>query len=352
MGNCGGRQHVHFSCPLEATVTWYHLLLEEVVRRGVTHQQASDATARYISLLRGSSNTIPEHECRHLQQRPGGLTDDKLLTTFVGSVHKLRPVLFSKRSQRAPGDVGFDLAAMVCRQVDTGKKMVEALPNPLDGEALGQLVLRYEKFLLLSSASPKQVVVPTLILDVVWHAHMQHADSYCKTTLKLCGSVLDHNDDIPDEQLERHRTKTRALWNKRYGNSYDGHRVKSRNKQSGGAQCGSAFCECGEGTEAACANMRDGAACDGGGGGGGGAGGCDGGGGGGGDGAGCGVGGDGGGGCDVGGGYSGGGGGYDGGGGGFSGGGGGFSSCGGGGGGGGGFSSCGGGGGGGGFSGF
>ena len=39
-------------------------------------------------------------------------------------------------------------------------------------------------------------LVPTMIVDLVWHTHMLHPRRYAAETRELAGSFVDHDDDV------------------------------------------------------------------------------------------------------------------------------------------------------------
>eukprot|EP00754_Rhynchopus_humris_P001340 Rhum_TRINITY_DN10800_c0_g1::Rhum_TRINITY_DN10800_c0_g1_i1::g.40426::m.40426 len=296
-GCCCCPTKVQFGFPIADTVKWFHQLLRAVSQRNWTEYQIREGVREYARVLRAAS---PRNTHRQLHHDPDVTTTEQgecsLLQTFIACVHKLSPAHFGRRGQLAPGTFGFNLDAMVLRQVETARKMSRAFPQEtLEAATVKRLVYRYKKFLLLSKKYPTTLVVPTLGIDLIWHAHMMHATKYAATTTALRGgALLDHSDEVGDTSLEKSRSTTRALWNKEYGGGYDGHAgaiaVAAPLVVAG---CGAAACDCGHG--ACAANCADGGAGDAGCGGG--DGGCGGGCGGGGCGGGCGGGGCGGGGC-------------------------------------------------------
>lgn len=142
---------------------------------------------------------------------------------FAQHVHRLNPLRYrhDMNSLERTGRVQLDLNAMhemIERQLVTAAKM--AVIGPTE-ETRKLLVKKYLQFLDLAKAQRGQMVVPTLAIDMVWHAHMNHPRFYAEVTMKRCGFVLDHNDDVPDDQLETHRATTRAAWNGRFKDPYD-----------------------------------------------------------------------------------------------------------------------------------
>ena len=63
-------------------------------------------------------------------------------------------------------------------------------PARVDPAWVERAVARYGQFLLLARDNPGQVVVPTLDIDLVWHAHMLSPDDYADDCRAVVGRVL------------------------------------------------------------------------------------------------------------------------------------------------------------------
>eukprot|EP00658_Telonema_sp_P-2_P085774 TRINITY_DN9851_c0_g1_i3.p1 TRINITY_DN9851_c0_g1~~TRINITY_DN9851_c0_g1_i3.p1 ORF type:complete len:345 (+),score=82.96 TRINITY_DN9851_c0_g1_i3:231-1265(+) len=142
---------------------------------------------------------------------------------FVQHVHRLMPIQYRDEIIRADappphGMSPFDcdrLHRMVVRQVATARKMVNyGMTAPLRVA----MIEDYNKFLALatirkSGPTPTSFIVPTMAIDVVWHAHMgMNPKHYLNYTAEVCGFVLNHNDEMSDEDLEQQRVVTKNLW--------------------------------------------------------------------------------------------------------------------------------------------
>jgi len=55
------------------------------------------------------------------------------------------------------------------------------------------------------------IIVPTLDIDLAWHTHMLFPGHYIHDTKELIGFTPDHDDDMPNQQLELRWEKTQAL---------------------------------------------------------------------------------------------------------------------------------------------
>jgi len=54
----------------------------------------------------------------------------------------------------------------------------------------------------------KEIIVPTLKQDLIWHTHMMHPLCYARECLELGGEYMDHNDFLDDDTLKVQFTKT------------------------------------------------------------------------------------------------------------------------------------------------
>jgi hypothetical protein len=99
---------------------------------------------------------------------------------------------------------------------------------------------RYEKFLLLKSENPNLNVVPTLDIDLVWHAHMLDHQSYVKDCMEKFGKIFNHKDDINDDTLKLNYQSTSDIWKKRFKEEYVAKKKKGEvysNSSSGCVSC-------------------------------------------------------------------------------------------------------------------
>lgn len=92
--------------------------------------------------------------------------------------------------------------------------------NTTHSEAFVRLaVTRYVLFLNLArDRDDSFMLVPTLDIDLVWHAHMLSPADYERDTLAICGKVLSHrqHQHVSLERLQEGRRKTRQLWQDTY----------------------------------------------------------------------------------------------------------------------------------------
>ncbi|CAF2969868.1 unnamed protein product, partial [Rotaria sp. Silwood2] len=81
-----------------------------------------------------------------------------------------------------------------------------------------QMVQNYISFLKL--AIQGEIIVPTFDIDLMWHTHMRFPAFYQRTSIKLCGFVLDHNDSINNATLADAYQKTADRWRQTYKVNY------------------------------------------------------------------------------------------------------------------------------------
>ena len=68
--------------------------------------------------------------------------------------------------------------------------------------AMGTAVSDYRTFLDRFHHSAEELV-PTMVVDLVWHTHMLHSQRYGSETRKLAGRFVNHEDDVSIERLTK-----------------------------------------------------------------------------------------------------------------------------------------------------
>jgi len=87
-------------------------------------------------------------------------------------------------------------------------------------DILNEAIIRYYKFLNLMKLYPGKLFVPTLDVDLVWHAHQLNPSDYHKFTLTNVGNFIDHNDNIEKPSLGNGFIETAQLWKQNYNEGY------------------------------------------------------------------------------------------------------------------------------------
>ena len=93
----------------------------------------------------------------------------------------------------------------------------------LSEDEISTSIDRYCKFLRLARDHPSVLLVPTLDIDLVWHAHMLHPAAYAHDCLAIVGRVFHHDDGDgmgAAEKLSQGLQKTAALWLAKYKEPY------------------------------------------------------------------------------------------------------------------------------------
>lgn len=115
------------------------------------------------------------------------------------------------------------LVANVQRQTAFVDKMQAQLwlRSPAAQGTLRRAGERYAQFLRLFQLAPRQMLVPTLDIDLVWHTHQCSAGVYRASVERRTGVFLDHDDKIGKERLEGGMAGTSREFLRRFGEEYD-----------------------------------------------------------------------------------------------------------------------------------
>ncbi|KAK2612774.1 hypothetical protein QQS21_001226 [Conoideocrella luteorostrata] len=79
---------------------------------------------------------------------------------------------------------------------------------------------RYDKFLALLRMYPRQTIVPTLDIDLVWHTHQCAPAAYVKGTKAIVGRFINHDDTIVKERLSGGFDVSRTYFRVHFGTEY------------------------------------------------------------------------------------------------------------------------------------
>ncbi|KAM3458239.1 hypothetical protein NHJ6243_007461 [Beauveria neobassiana] len=96
-----------------------------------------------------------------------------------------------------------DLCSAVMRQGIFIDKMVNLdwLHSPSAKPTMQRLIKKYQRFLFIMEGYPGQTVVPTLDVDLAWHTHQLHPQSYYQHTVRRMSKFIDHDDKIDEGKL-------------------------------------------------------------------------------------------------------------------------------------------------------
>lgn len=91
-----------------------------------------------------------------------------------------------------------------------------SLPHYKDRKFLEIGVERYKKFLNLKKMYPKEFVVPSYLIDIIWHSHQLHPVAYKNDTVAVLGKIFPHDDSVndrsPDSLLSVSNERTAQIW--------------------------------------------------------------------------------------------------------------------------------------------
>lgn len=96
------------------------------------------------------------------------------------------------------------------------------LPRWIKPEA-EKACLIYKRFLLLFKKHPHEPLVPSRIIDEVWHNHILHTQQYTTDCQAIFGHYLHHTPANPQEnptQLVNDYQKTKQLYLDLFGESF------------------------------------------------------------------------------------------------------------------------------------
>ncbi|CAO3615681.1 unnamed protein product [Mucor hiemalis] len=110
-----------------------------------------------------------------------------------------------------------DLIQAVARQYKFAVKVTKSINwNVPDGIIHG--IRNYSKFLAIIKENPDLKAVPTIEIDLAWHTHMLHHKKYRLFCFEYIGKLINHDENIPETELEAFVVKTDQAWKKRNRN--------------------------------------------------------------------------------------------------------------------------------------
>jgi hypothetical protein len=116
----------------------------------------------------------------------------------------------------------FAMVANVQRQAAFVDKMHQHLwlRSPGFQGTLRRAMKRYENFVQLFKEYPRQVLVPTLDIDLCWHTHQCSASLYKVAMLERAGRFINHDDKYGKNSLDEGMEKTAGYFLERFGEQY------------------------------------------------------------------------------------------------------------------------------------
>jgi hypothetical protein len=82
------------------------------------------------------------------------------------------------------------------------------------------LMKSYERYLFAYLVTPSnQLANPSLLIDLVWHAHMIDPEGYRQDMIRIVGHVIDHDPSIAQD--DSRVAKTSKIWQELFGARYE-----------------------------------------------------------------------------------------------------------------------------------
>lgn len=88
---------------------------------------------------------------------------------------------------------------------------------------LKQMIMRYYRFLQLKTLYPKERLIPTLDIEIIWHTHLLRPEMYRGDCLRLFGRIIDHSlliDDNVEGLKEQAFANTCRLYEEYFRDQY------------------------------------------------------------------------------------------------------------------------------------
>ncbi|MBW0482416.1 hypothetical protein O181_022131 [Austropuccinia psidii MF-1] len=175
---------------------------------------------RLVNVLKSNAYLNQDDSCTSINDCPS-LSLLQALTKTVLSSKGLSRILSAYESSLP---FSIELASAVIRQslfIEKISKLHYTEISIHDQEFLQKSVNRYYAFLELMKSDETKFFVPTLDIDLIWHTHqLTRGWRYCQDTINLVGRLVDHNDNVNDDQLDHSFHETSELWKRHFGVDY------------------------------------------------------------------------------------------------------------------------------------
>ncbi|KAJ6783587.1 hypothetical protein PWT90_08463 [Aphanocladium album] len=185
----------------------------ELIQPGGGHPHPTMDTVKFLieeitnsnSAVR-SLDSIPAHKRTYGLQRNSRLSTRKMMSRYWENFSPF----------------ALDLCGAVMRQGIFVDKMVNLdwLHSPSVRPTMRRLIKKYQRFLFIMAGYPGQTVVPTLDVDLAWHTHQLHPQSYYQYTVRKMSKFIDHDDKIDEGALGEAFTFTTKKYQEFYGEVY------------------------------------------------------------------------------------------------------------------------------------
>ncbi|OAQ95680.1 hypothetical protein LLEC1_06171, partial [Akanthomyces lecanii] len=185
----------------------------ELIQPGGGHPHPTMDTIKFIieqvtkdnGAIRSIDN-VPAHRRKYGMQRNSRLSTRKMMSRYWENFSPF----------------ALDLCGAVMRQGIFVEKMVNLdwLHSPSAKSTMQRLIKKYQRFLFIMAGYPGQIVVPTLDVDLAWHTHQLHPQSYYHHTVRKMGKFIDHDDKIDEGELGEAFAFTTKKYQEFYGEVY------------------------------------------------------------------------------------------------------------------------------------
>ncbi|CAO3652200.1 unnamed protein product [Cunninghamella echinulata] len=178
-------------------------------------KKKSTILSHEVNITPTQTDSMDEFENLHLYK----LLDNQDYVKHYGhqKLEELIRVIRLTYSDTNPSPFSLDLLQAVERQYKVSTKMLNV--KWLLPDSIVRGMRNYIHFLTLMKENNQLIAVPTLEIDVAWHTHMMHPKEYRQFTLKYIKRVINHDDTIPQVQLDKYSMDTRNAWNNAHSNN-------------------------------------------------------------------------------------------------------------------------------------
>ncbi|KAG2236543.1 hypothetical protein INT48_000843 [Thamnidium elegans] len=107
-----------------------------------------------------------------------------------------------------------DLIQAVARQYKFAVKATKRI-NWDAPQGIIRGIRHYASFLAVIKENKGLTAVPTYEIDLAWHTHMLHHGNYSMFCSRFTGKIINHDDTIPEKELESYVKKTDMAWHDR-----------------------------------------------------------------------------------------------------------------------------------------
>lgn len=118
-----------------------------------------------------------------------------------------------------------DLVQGLFIQLEFVNKICSNYEHWTNASTIDTAIARYGRFFNLLTTHPGKLLVPTMDIDLAWHAHQVAPDSLYRYHCELTtGKIIDHDDTLGKSPLAIGYARTFILWNQTY-NEYYSHKA-------------------------------------------------------------------------------------------------------------------------------